>query len=115
MGGASCQIIIINGTLAYGVVENFAEENSFAKTYNLEAAIKASCNAISHASLYFAIESEYRLTSTYTQPIIDLHNRIIQTLPNIDKHQDKHVVQTLLDKLTEELIVATNKTLELFD
>jgi|SRR6185295_6422430 len=112
MGAGACQIIITNGNLAYGVVENLADDYRNISTISLEAAINASCQSTLHASLYFVGEGAYhKITSEYTQPIIDLHNEIINDLPLVEKGK----VQEAIDDLTNKLIRATKKLADLFD
>lgn len=111
MGGGACQIIIIGGNQAYGVIEQFSEDHSQIETAKLESAVRASCQAIEHASLYFVIEDEEKLTRDYTDPIINLHDRIIFELPKANKKD----AQILVDNLTRDLFAATRKTVELFE
>lgn len=101
MGGAPC-IIIINGNKAYGVVENFAEKFNTVNVNDLEAAIDASCSVTPYVSLYVQAERKY-LEDKYTQPIIDLHNRIINELPVVQRAE----AQTLVDELTKLLFEAS--------
>lgn len=100
MGGAAC-VIIINGNRAYGVVEDFAETYKTVNVNMLEAAIEASCSVTPYTSLYLQGESK-ELENQYTQPIIDLHNRIINELPVVEKAN----AQVLVDQLTDLLFLA---------
>lgn len=103
MGGAAC-IIIINGNKAYGIVEDLAEKYSQVNTNNLEAAINTSCSIIPYVSLFLQHEGSY-IETIYTQPIIDLHNRIIVELPLISRQE----AQKLVDELTELLFAASEQ------
>lgn len=108
MGGAAC-VIIINGNKAYGVVEDFAENNRQVNVSMLEAAIEASCNVTPYASLSLQINDQY-LDEIYTQPIIDIHNRIINELPMIEKSD----AQKLVDELTSLLFAASETIVNAF-
>jgi len=111
MGDSACQVIIIEGENALATVNIFSNKHPQVETAFLIAAIEASCEGIHHASLYFLIEDEEdKLNSTYTQPIIDLHNRIINELPEVISHE----AQVLVDELSSKLFTAIRKTKELF-
>lgn len=112
MGGAPCLVIILDGNLAYGVVNKFSDKHPTIDTYMLEAAIEASCQSISFAGLYYFLKEKDSLESKYTQPIIHLHEKIANLL-TIDG--DKHYLQGLVDDLAGYLIEATRKLQELFD
>lgn len=116
MGAAACQEIIIEGNIGYGVVEVFSEEHPHINTFNLEAAIQASCQGALHASLYLLGEGEEnKFSSDYTQPIIDIHKEIVDKLSTVNKHADKSNLQPMIDDLTSRLEAAIRKTYELFD
>lgn len=114
MGGAACEVVIIEGNIAYAVTELFQQRNPKLNTTFLEAAVKASCDGIHHASLYFEIDREdgdnspELLTSEYTQPIIDLHRTIINDLSHGKS------TQSILNSLTISLFTATRKLYLLF-
>lgn len=110
MGGAPCLIIIMDGNLAYGVVSKFNDKHPQVSTYKLEAAIEASCQSISFAGLYYFLAEKEHISTVYTKPIIDLHQRIINELPNADNN-----AQNLVNSLANQLIEATRKLQELFD
>lgn len=110
MGGAACAEVILGGNLAYGVAERFKEKFPAINTFKLESATRASCEVVSYASLYFTMEGKDKLTANYTEPIQDLHNRIINELPSAGADS-----QNLINGLTNHLIEATRKILELFD
>lgn len=113
MGAGACHIIILEGNLTYGVVETFGDLHPEINVHHLGAAVQSSCSAILHASLYFTIEEEYnKITKEYTQPIIDLHERITKELkagiPDVKARE-------LVKELTRLLVAATRKTYELFN
>lgn len=109
MSGSRCQIIILEGNLTYGVIEKFEKEHLNLNLEKLGAAVQASCSAILHASLYFTIEEDYnRITNEYTDPIIALHRKIKNELPNIN-------MQNSINELANQLVEATRKTYELFE
>lgn len=111
MGGSACAAIIIDGNIGYGIVEEFGSKHPSINVFNLEAAVQASCSGILHASLYFHIEEDYsKLTSEYTQPIIDLHSRLHEL-----KTVDKQHAQELVDELTTKLNTATRRTIKLLE
>lgn len=102
MGAGACKIII-DGGKAYAAVENLADRLHNVNTYGLESAINVSCNIVTYVSLYLRIGHSYMLTNEYTQPIIDLHDRIIHELPIVEKEE----AQQLVDELANQLYVAS--------
>lgn len=110
MGAAPCAIIILEGTLAYGIIEKFSDKHPTISVYKLEAALKASCDSISFVGLYYYLENDKHISTEYTQPIIDLHARIKNELPNADND-----AQNLVNSLANQLIDATRKLQELFE
>jgi len=109
MGGAAC-IIIINGNRAYGTVEDLAEKYHQVNINNLEAAIQASCNVVPYTSLYLEINGG-DLPENVTQPIIDIHNRIINELPVVDRVN----AQNLVNELTSLLFAASEEVGKVID
>ena len=100
MGAAAC-VIIINGNQAYASVENLADRYHNVSINNLEAAITASCSLTSYVSLFLQIRNDY-LEVNYSQPIIDLHRRIITELANVERQN----AQNLVDELASLLFTA---------
>lgn len=115
MGGAPCLIIIMDGNLAYGVVDKFRDKHSNINTFKLESAIKASCESIAFAGIYYYLETDSHISIDYTQPIIDLHERIIQELGTPSVNLSEANTQNMVDQLAKQLIVATKKLQELFN
>lgn len=101
MGGVAC-VVIINGNKAYASVEVLAETYKHVNIYNLEAAINASCAVVPYASLYMRSEDSY-LNNDVVQPIVDLHDRIINELPLVTKES----AQSLVDELASLLFSAS--------
>lgn len=110
MGGSRCQIIILEGGLAYGVIEKFKASHPSINTFKLEAAVKASCESIVFTGIYYYLETDEHISDNYTQPIIDLHARIKNELPSADND-----AQNLVNSLANHLIEATRKLQELFE
>lgn len=114
MGGSACQVIITEGNNAYAATEIFAKRFPEIETAFLESAIQASCSGILHASLYFTMEEAYHmLNEEYTQPIINLHNKIVNELPSF--MGDKLEGKKLIDKLSTRLMEAVRKLTPLFE
>lgn len=113
MGKAPCAIIISEGNNSYAATEILAKKYPhYVETTFLQAAIQASCSEISYASLYFTIEKEEsKLSSEYTLPIIQLHERIFTELPLVSKHD----AQRLVDELAEKLMKAVRNLYKLFE
>lgn len=103
MGGSAC-VIIINGNKAYAAVEDLADKYRNININMLEASITASCNVVPYVSLYLKIENGY-LIESLTQPIIDIHARIINELPLVEKSD----AQKLVDELAELLFAASEQ------
>lgn len=110
MGGVPCLIIIQDGDKAYSIVEKFKDKHPAINTYKLEAAINASCDSISFAGIYYFLKEEKSIENSYTKPIIDLHARIINELPQADND-----AQNLVNSLAKQLWEATYKLRELFN
>lgn len=105
MGDTPCKIIIIEGNLAYAVVESIAEKNHQINTYLLEAAIRASCEGVHHASLYSAIKGYGEPQEPTLQAIIELHKQITTTLFTTDKSE----LQEAIDMFAISLFTATRE------
>lgn len=116
MGESRCQIIIIEGNLAYAATEIFAKKHPSIETAYLESAIKASCDGIHHASLYFLIEGEEdKLTDEFTDPIIAMHKQIILDLtsrnyPINQEHVNELAIQ--LFRITRKLYTIYGVTVD---
>lgn len=110
MGGSPCAVVILEGNLAYGVVAKFSEKHPIINVYKLEAALEASCQSIVFAGIYYFLQEDEHISAEYTQPIIDLHARIKNELPNATGD-----LQNLVNELANHLIEATRKLQELFD
>lgn len=109
MGAGACQIIIDDGNKAYGIIGTLSSRPINIELSMLEAAVQGSCQAIHHASLYFLFEGEEeKVSAEYTDPIINIHHTIIAWLPN--NYTQHHV-----DKLANELFIATKRLEELYD
>jgi hypothetical protein len=108
LGGSAC-VVIINGNKAYAYVEELAERYNQVNAYQLEAALNASCAVVPYASLYLEANDGY-LGNEFTQPIIDLHRRIINELPFVEKDKAQALVNELAKALfeaSEAVILAT--------
>lgn len=99
MGGAAC-VVIINGNRAYATVENLAENYNNVNLHKLYAAINASCEVVTYASLFLISKGEY-LSTNYTDPIIALHTRIIDELSYVK--MKKKDLQNVVDELANLL------------
>lgn len=110
MGGAPCLVVILDGNIAYGVISRFNSKHPNINVTKLEAAVEASCESISFAGIYYYLVNDDHISETYTQPIIDLHNRIKNELPSADND-----AQNLVSSLANQLIEATRKLQELFN
>lgn len=105
MGGTPCKIIIIEGNLAYAVVEAIADKYHQVNTLFLEAAIRASCEGVHQASIYSAITHYGNPSDETLNKIIELHGRIVNELPLVAKDE----AQELVDSLTDALFAATRE------
>lgn len=110
MGGAAC-IIIINGNQAYSAVEKLTDRFHNVDVNDLEAAINASCDLTSYVSLYLHQEDKY-LGVEYTQPIINLHRRIIDELAIVQHQAD---AQILVNELAKLLFAACENMIQAID
>jgi hypothetical protein len=105
MGDAPCKVIIIEGSIAYSVVEAIADKFHQVNTLFLESAIRASCEGVHQASLYSAIKNYGFPKESTLQKIIDLHGKITNELPLVIKSE----AQEFVDVLTDALFAATRE------
>lgn len=112
MGGAACQVVIIDGNLAYGTVSTFKENFPSVNVNYLRAALNASCQGTLHASLYLHIEENY-IAQSITDAIIASHQRVLTELPTFSGTNQQ--AQELVDEIATEMHDAIKETIDILN